>query len=217
MRLLKERVFWGVLLVVVGGLLMLQALGVLAGAGVIWTVLFGAAGIAFLYIYFQDRAKWWAAIPGFALVGLSAVTAWDELGNGEGKWGGVLLLGSIGVGFLAAYLAAREQWWALIPGGAFLTLALLAGFPARVAGTTTGGVLFLGLAATFGALALVPTPDGRMRWPIIPAAALVLVGALVTLEATTALNLVWPVALILGGVYLIFRAFGPRGGAGRQA
>jgi hypothetical protein len=39
MRLLKERVFWGVLLVVVGGLLMLQALGVLAGAGVTWTVL----------------------------------------------------------------------------------------------------------------------------------------------------------------------------------
>lgn len=80
-----------------------------------------------------------------------------------------------------------------------------------------GGALFFGLAVTFGLLAILPTPEGRMRWTIIPATVLVFVGALVTTEATVVLGFVWPAALILGGLYLIFRSMGSGGRRGRYA
>lgn len=217
MTLLRSRAFWGAVLILAGGLLLLQSLGVLPGAGLLWPVLFGAAGVAFLYVFFRNRDGWWAAIPGFGLLGLTAAAAWDGLGPGPDEWGGVMFLGGIGLGFVAAYLAGRERWWALIPGGVLLTLALVAGLSTGLGEAAAGGVLFLGFAVTFGLLAVLPTPDGPMRWPLVPAAVLLLLGVLVTVEATTVLNFVWPVALIFGGLYLVFRALGPRGGPGRHA
>lgn len=217
MKSLKSRAFWGVLLILAGGVLMLEALGVLADAGLLWSLMFGAAGIAFLYVFFQDRESWWAAIPGFTLLGLAAASAWPYLGLGYEEWGGALFLGGMGIGFLSVYLSSKEHWWAIIPGGVMLTLALVAGLSTSLADTVTAGMLFLGFAVTFGVLAIVPTPEGRMRWPIIPAAVLVLIGALITLEATTVLDFIWPVALISGGLYLIFRTFGPGSGTGHHA
>jgi hypothetical protein len=55
-------------------------------------------------------------------------------------------------------------------------------------------------------LAVVPTDEGRMRWPIIPAGVL---GVLVGIGAEGALNYVWPAALVGGGLYLILRVPGP--------
>jgi hypothetical protein len=45
---------------------------------------------------------------------------------------------------------------------------------------------------------------GRMRWPLIPGGVLFLMGVLLTLSETGLLNVLWPVALILAGIYLFF-------------
>jgi hypothetical protein len=68
MKLSKWNVLWGVLMVVAGGLLLPEALGVLAVGGRIWPVLFGAAGVAFLYVFFASRENWWAAIPAIDVI-----------------------------------------------------------------------------------------------------------------------------------------------------
>ncbi|HEX5913420.1 MAG TPA: hypothetical protein VFY54_09865 [Rubrobacter sp.] len=44
------------LMVVAGGLLMLEALGALAVGGLIWSALFGAAGLGFAYAFSRSRA-----------------------------------------------------------------------------------------------------------------------------------------------------------------
>lgn len=217
MMLFRSRAFWGAALILAGGLLLLQSLDVLPGAAILWPVLFATAGAGFLYAFFRDPDSWWAAIPGFTLLGLTAAAAWDGLGPGTDELGGAMFLGGMGLGFVATYLARRENWWAVIPGGALLTLALVSGLSASLGQAAEGVVLFLGLAVTFGLLAVLPTPEGRMRWPIIPAAVLATIGVLVSAGATTVLDLVWPVALILAGLYLVFRAFGPGGGPGRHA
>ena len=47
-----------------------------------------------------------------------------------------MFLGTIGLSFWVIYLTRRDFWWAVIPGGALMTLALVAG--ARAHGTGRG-------------------------------------------------------------------------------
>ena len=163
-KALKSSIFWGVLIVVAGGLRLLEALGALAVGGWIWSALFGVAGVGFAYVFSRSRENWWAAIPAGALLGLAALVAWGEFGlESADAWGGSLFLGALGAGFWAVYLRVRENWWAIIPGGVFFTLALL-----TVAPADDETFFFFGLALTFALLAVLPTGEGRMRWPIIP-------------------------------------------------
>jgi uncharacterized membrane protein len=74
----------------------------------------------------------------------------------------------------------------------------------------TGGIFFFGLGLTFALLALLPTPEGRLTWSIIPAIVFLIVGTFITAAATELINYVWPVLLILGGLYLLYRTFGSR-------
>ena len=212
MKLSKWNVLWGVLMVIAGGLVLLEALGAFAVGGPIWPVLFGAAGVAFVYGFVASRENWWAAIPAGALLGLAALIAWGELAPVSAEdWGASLFLGALGAGFWAVYLRGRERWWAIIPGGALLTLAPITGLSSTVGGMAIPAVFFLGLALTFALLAVLPTGEGRMRWPLIPAGVLGVLGGLFAVgavEILNALNYLWPVALIVGGLYLIMRAFG---------
>ncbi|MBC8262828.1 MAG: hypothetical protein H8E47_01705 [Anaerolineales bacterium] len=199
-----------ILLIVVGILLLLQNLGILVGVvALIWSLIFGAGGLIFLYVFLTDRTHyWWAVIPGFALLGLAALIALDEFFPRVGEAvGGMIFLGGIGLAFWVIYFIKREHWWAVIPGGVMFTVALVAGLDAVFEGAETGGVLFLGLGLTFGLLSLLSTPHGRMKWALIPAAVLLVMGLLITAATTGILEYLWAIALILVGLYLLLRMF----------
>jgi len=214
MKLFQSRAIWGILLIVVGVLLLLQAVGVLPAANLIWPIIFGAVGLAFLYHFLTDRANWWPIIPGFALLGLAALMLWEQFAPEPVKdWGAMFFMGGLGLAFWAIYLTNRENWWAVIPGGALLTIALVIGLSATLEGVETGGVFFLGMGLTFGLLALLPTTEGRMRWPLIPAGVLLAMGLLVTAAAAELLKYVGPAALVLVGLCMIVRVLVPRRGA----
>jgi len=74
----------------------------------------------------------------------------------------------------------------------------------------TGGIFFIGLGLTFALVGLLPAPRGRMRWAFIPALVLLVMGLLIFAAAEQFINYLWPVALILVGLYLVFRTFRPR-------
>lgn len=195
----------GALLIVLGLLFLLQNLGLFGGLqNIIWLVLFGAGGLAFLWVFFSNREQWWAIIPAFTLLGLALL-----LGFGErlGAWGGAFFLGAIGLSFWAIYLLHREHWWAIIPGGALVTLALVAGLSDVMPdqGMAIGGILFLGFALTFLLVYLTPTATGRMKWALIPAGILAVMGVLMLLSLGGLVNYVAPLALILAGGFLVAR------------
>jgi hypothetical protein len=212
MRRWEVRGVGGGLLIAVGVLFLLQNLGFLGGSlALLWALLFAAGGVVFLYVLLTDRANWWAVFPGFALLSLAGTIALDRFVPWVGgNWGGALFLGGIGLAFWVLYFINREHWWAVIPGGVLFTLALVTGLSSVFEGLEVSGVFFLGLGLTFGLLSLVPTPEGRMKWALIPAAVLLVMGLLVTAAATAILDYLWPVALILVGVYVIFRTLAPR-------
>jgi hypothetical protein len=236
----------GIALMAAGVLLLLDLLGILDSAALVWPLIFAAAGTAFAVLFVRSRDNWWAAIPGSVFLGLAAVILVTQLWPGPAAyWAGAFLFLFMGAGFGAVYARERSNWWALIPCGVMLTLALVVALPPGWEGMPVAAVLFLGLAATFAVLALVPVPPehrpgqpgaaagqpgavaglpavagqpaepARMKWPLVPAAVLAVLGLIFALQATallTASEFFVPVLMVLAGVALLVYAYRHRTG-----
>lgn len=197
----------GALLILGGILFLLMNFGFLRNAGaLVIAMLFGAGGLAFLGVFASNSRHWWAAFPAFALLGIAGlITLGVTVPNVAAVLGGSLFLGSLALGFLLVYITHPENWWAIIPGGVLLTLAVVALTAEVLGGTLGGAIFFLGLAATFGLVYVLPTPQGRQLWAAWPAGGCTVVGVLVLIGSTGLFDILWPVILILVGLFLIYR------------
>ena len=207
MKHLESTLIWGILLIVGGVLLLLQSLGVLIEvSGLIWAAIFGVAGLVFVVVFLQNsQVRWWAAIPGSALLGLAAVVGTQGISQSFGGWGGSIFLGALSLGFWAIYATNRSLWWSIIPAGVLLTLAIVTIFDMTFPAVDTGTIFFLGMALTFLLVYLLPSPAGQMRWAIIPAAVMLVLAVIVGMQSYRSFQYLWPVALIIVGGYLVFR------------
>ncbi len=202
------------LLSIIGGLILIAAgvVFLLDNLGMImldWELLIGPmfalGGLIFLMVFIFNTENWWALIPGFVLIGIGIIIFMRKNMESLAElWSGAVFLGLLGLAFLLVYLSHRTHWWAIIPGGVLLTLAGVTLIPDN--GVLSGGVFFLGMAATFGLVWLLPKPAGRLNWALYPAGILTLIGLLVVLGATNLINYVWPLALLIGGGFILYRA-----------
>lgn len=210
----------GALVLLAGVLLLLETTGIVPSQPVLWTVVLAGAGATFGYVFVADRAAWWAAIPSAALFGAMLARLMELDADGLGQWTEVPMLAALGIGFVAVYLRDRRHWWALIPGGMLLTLAVLAAVATIVDGTIAGAIFLFGAAITFALVAALPGGEKARWWAYIPAGILAVVGVAVSLTAAdwlTALNVVWPSAVIVAGAFLIWRAVRSRQGPNRRS
>ena len=209
MKRFETSMIVGLLMIGAGVLFLLTNLGVLGVlSAVLWSLVCICCGGVFLSSYINNRAHWWAAIPGCTLLGLGTLIGLDQvLPDGTGSWGGALFLGAISLGFWAVYLRTPARWWAIIPGGTLLTLAIIAGVSDRWLGADLGWLFFLGLALTFGLVYADPAAKRRRAWALYPAATLAVMAGLVVSSFGNAFDIFWPIALILAGLYLGYRAF----------
>jgi hypothetical protein len=199
MKRFDYRILIGAALILGGILMLLDRSGLLKGATeFFWAgVLTIGAGI-FLYWFFSDQSKWWAAIPGFTLAGMAAsALLLDRIG-----WGGLAFLGGIGVGFWAVYLRQPAHWWAIIPGGVLLTLGFTSALTEAFNIVDTGGVFFVGLGLTFLLVALL----AKMKWAFIPAAVLLLLGFFLGTPFVGVLEFAWIGILLIAGIVLVVSA-----------
>lgn len=199
MKRFDYRILIGAALILGGILMLLDKTGVLKGAtDFFWAGLLAIGAGIFLFWFFNDRSKWWAAIPGFTLAGMAASTLLlDRVG-----WGGLAFLGGIGVGFWAVYLRQRTQWWAIIPGGVLLTLGFTSALTEAFNVVETGGVFFVGLGLTFLLVALL----AKMKWAFIPAAVLLLLGFFLGTPFVGVLEYAWIGILLIAGIVLVISA-----------
>lgn len=210
-RWLESRVLWGALLILGGVMFLLQNLGVFEFGDLFWALLFGLAGLFFISVFIQNQANWWALIPGFTLASIGLLIALSRLSPATADiLGGLIILGGIGASFLVIYLVDRRNWWAIIPAGVLLTLAVIASLSDAIPGLETGGILFIGIGLTFVLLGMLPGQQGQLRWAWIPAGILLVMGILFMAAAGELIAYIWPLALILGGGLLILRTLFPR-------
>lgn len=211
MKLLTSRLFWGILLILGGALLLLVNLGVVEIATPFWSIIFIIAGVGFLSVFISNRQQWWTLIPAMVLLALASIIflnyAFPELGA---QLGGVIILGAIGLSFVLIYLVNRENWWAIIPAGVLFTLALVSGLDDILQSADTGGIFFLGLGLTFFILAVLPSHRGELRWAFIPGSILTIIGLLILAALGQWINVIGPSLLILLGLLLIYRSYRKR-------
>ena len=195
----------------------------LAGVGGLAATRFGdevvAPAIMFLFaVCFSVIAAWsrknqWAIIPAglFATIGL-VVTL--EILIPKSEVTGPVFMFLLAATFLFFAILSKKNWWAIIPGGIFASIGLVAALDILVPheaypslpGTLTWGfytwVLFLGLAATFGILWLLrkslPT-----RWAIYPAVGFLAMAVLFIIEGARFSEYWLETMLLVFGVTLL--------------
>jgi hypothetical protein len=201
----QSRLVWGGVLILAGILFFLQELNILGNAfQVLWLLIMAAGAGVFLWIYFSRADQWWAIIPGLTLLGL-AISALDGLLNilPGSNWTGAIFLGCIGLAFGLVYLRRQDQWWAVIPGGVMLTLAAVTGLDNYIDWSEV--IFFLGLAATFLLVAVLPNTGQDTRWAYIPAAILGVIGLAIFAPIKNLMSYLFPALLIALGVYILTR------------
>ena len=199
MKRFDYRILVGAALILGGILMLLDRTGILKGAvDLFWAGILAIGAAIFLFWFFSDRSKWWAAIPGFTLAGMAAASLlFNRIG-----WGGLAFLGGIGLGFWAIYFSGRTRWWAIIPGGVLLTLGITSVMSDAYGVVDSGGVFFVGLGLTFVLVALL----AKMKWAFIPAAVLLMLGFLLGTPFVGVMEYIWIGVLLVAGVVLVASA-----------
>jgi hypothetical protein len=201
-----SRYLWGSLLILLGLVFLVQNVFGYQVGSVIWASLLGVAGGGFLYLYWGDRTHWWALIPGFTLLAIAVAILLDSfMPSLGGQISGVIVLGGIGIGFLAVFLINRQQWWAMIPAGVMLTLMVISGLESVLDGVAIGGVFMIGLGLTFALVAFLPVSEGNLRWALIPGGILIIIGLVIIAAAEALFGVIIPLLLILIGLIVIIR------------
>jgi len=204
MRRFDPRLWIGILLVLGGVLSLLDQIGLISNAGgIFWGLIWGAGGLVFLYMLFNDRNNWWAAFPAFTLLGLSASSF---LPDSLEAFEGLAFFAGISLAFWWVYFTDTTRWWAIIPGGVLLTLGLVSALDDLFGGDASGGIFFLGLGFTFILVAILPGGRGR-SWGLIPGTILLLFGAFLGTPYIGLAGYFWPAVLILLGGYFVVRFF----------
>jgi len=200
----------GALLILAGIAFLLNNFGIFDLSALwagLWVAIFLVGGVAFLLLYLSNREQWWALIPGFTLLGIGGQIAIGlPLLRIFSFLDGAIVLGGISLAFLAIYATQRSQWWALIPGGILASIAAMILFENLLPGREWVIVMFLGMAATFALVALLPTGEERNTWAFIPAGIFLIIGLLVFTPILNSANLLLGLALVLGGGALLARS-----------
>ncbi len=209
MKRFDMRIVFGLVLIVAGALFLLENLGIFhGGISLLWTVILGGAGFTSLYVYSINRNNWWALIPGTTLLAISlnivVETLFPTLSN---ILGGGIILGGIGLAFWLIFLTHREFWWAVIPAGVLSSLAVVSVLDEIVPGGETDGLFLVGLGLTFVLIALLPDYGNRLKWAYIPGGILTLIGILTLPLLNNVFNILWPLAFVAAGGYIIYKNF----------
>ncbi|MFH2038225.1 MAG: hypothetical protein ABIJ65_02195 [Chloroflexota bacterium] len=166
-------------------------------------------GLPFLLVYFVNRTRRWALIPGLILVGIGTLSLVSVFND----WVNIIVCSIIAGTFFYVYFTQPEKWWALIPAGmmasialeSILTLPFLGAFASTSIPT---GIMFLGWAGTFYYLWL-QRAKAPTEWARIPAIVFVIVAIVqLVLGAMSEIGMI--VLLFAGGILLIYFGLRPK-------
>jgi hypothetical protein len=171
--------------------------------GAMFLLLFG---LAFLAVYLTDRARIWALIVAY-IFGVLSIAPMLAAGGEMAAYFGSVFLFAVALPFYVLYFRSVNNWWAIIPAGSLTVLGIIAAL--AIAGwindATSGGYvnafLMAGLAATFAVLWL----RHNRPWAKIVSIVLAVI-AVASVFFVSYYEIVWPVVIILGGVYLLYTA-----------
>jgi len=162
MNLNKSSLFWGILLIFGGGVALAQQLGYMDQLPEsAWMWVFALVSLVALVSYLTSGLRQWGWLfPAGVFGGLAIVIGLAVSGYESAAMASPLFFGLL-IPFTAAYLTDRtSNWWALIPGGIMLFLAMVLLLVDNVGGEWIG-TMFLFL---IGLVFFIVYMNDRSRW-----------------------------------------------------
>jgi hypothetical protein len=163
---------------------------------------FVLAGLIFLIVFLMDREQWWALIPGFVLMGVGGTILVGEYVNIRGMdISGAVMLIFIALPFWLIFIQKQDFWWALFPAGVLSSIGIMTLVPGKYEDLGVS-IMFFGWAGTF----LLVYFLAKQKWAIWPTLGLAVMAVAFLAGAFDVFGYIWPIAIIAGGAYLIYRA-----------
>ncbi len=197
-----------------GGVMLFLALTTLfadsAGGKWIGSLFLFMVALAFLVVYLNNRARTWALLVAY-IVGVLGIAPGITSAGENGAYYGPLFLFAVALPFFLLYFRSATKWWAIIPAGVFTVLAIITvlAIAGLIRNENEGGyanaILMGGLAIPFAVLWL---RHGK-PWAKVVTIVLAVV-AVASIFFVSYYQIFWPVAVIVGGLYMFYAALRPK-------
>ena len=212
----RTRNWWAL---IPGGVMLFLALTTLlvdsAGGEWVGALFLFMIALSFFVVYLTHRTYTWALLVAYILAVLGIAPLMSIGGRDAAYYGPIFLL-AVALPFFYVYFRSSQYWWAIIPAGSVTTIAVIAalaiagvirddGRGELIGAGLANALLMGGLALTFAVLWL----RHEKPWAKIVTIVLALV-AVASLFFASYSQILWPVAIILVGVYLFYTALRPR-------
>ena len=204
-------VFWGLLFILAGAVLLTDQLGWVNFSLFsmnTWVYVFAGLSLVFFLIYFLSAfglqaqvnglGKWGWLFPALILGSIS-LTIWMAERGLDGSYIGMPVLLSIAIPFYVGFAFNRKAWGLLIPAWVMTVLAFVTLTADLVNGNLVGALFLYAVAVPFLAVYL---GNRSRRWALIPAWVTFILGTITLLSGHVDGNLIG--ALVLYAVALPF-------------
>jgi hypothetical protein len=209
----KRGVIWGGLLILLGGLLLVDQFTDLTEW--VWVAALVFSGLVALGVYLSDRSDGWLLLTAYILLVIAGLVTLITFNLLPDELVAVYVLLAVALPFLGVFLRDRSQWWALIPAYVLLAVALM--FWLMEAGILSDllvpGYIMFAIAIPFF---VVYGFNTKQWWALIPGGILTIIG-IVFFISETAVQYIGAVLLVITGLWILVRVFTRKGGPETEA
>jgi len=192
--------FWGLVLIITGGFVLANQMGYLADfSTTTWMLIFAASSALFFVAYFLNGLQAWGWLfPACIFAGLTG-TMLAVNSIALNNWIPTMVVGSIAIPFIVAFLFDRSRWWALIPAFILGFVAFIPPLEGYFGDKVMGAFIVAMIGLPFIVIYFI-TP--KAWWGIIPGGVMLSIALMISLE--NIINSDVTVALMFLGWMLTF-------------
>lgn len=191
------KIFWGVVLISLGGGALADKLGYYdldAIPSQTWAVIFVCLSLAFFASYFLSGVRQWGWLfPALIFMALALIISTIFV-DPDSTIAPMAILLAVGLPFYIGYLINRQQWGLLIPAWILTVIAFIPALSERIDSNIIGAFLLYSIALPF---LIVFLADRLRNWALIIAVTVIIIGSLPLVELISDEEMSGPVVMFL--------------------